>query len=346
MKYIILIAFLHIYSWVADGAVAGSVNGLDDGSVTRDLAELRIDVKEPFTRTDSPKFLDVHFVVKNKSIKVLDVTGACETTVSLFVIDDHGSKTQVWFPPGVEAMLIHTYSILATPGGSKLFACRMSLRTLKEAKGKQLIASVRVLLEDRAEHQLYSDVFKLPPIPSELDESWWVDLGEQNYLEVIPDLSKLWLWGQGVPDSWVMSKPEYQTIRESIWAENLSIPVKIVNISKLDCIAAVDSVRFYVVRATAERMPPVPLKTMRASKPVLKPADSTFASGWSYIRIEDLESQGYKPGDKVVAAVGGRIVNTNKLFECYSAPFGLPLLPPSHPPKGERDKGQRVTPIH
>lgn len=70
------------------------------------------------------------------------------------------------------------------------------------------------------------------------------------------------------------------------------------------------------------------------SKPVLKPGES-ISIGIQWSRSSLLELKGYKPGDKIIAVVYGRIANTNNIFKCCAAPFELPPLANGEPSAGK-----------
>ena len=161
--------------------------------------------------------------------------------------------------------------------------------------------------------QAESDAF---PVPGNLTVPPWVDLGEQTYFLVTPDTTRT-------------------SIQETTEERRVKVifPVTVTNRTNQSYIAATNSVHFYVERNGGGRGAPSGWETTRTTEPVLGPGESAFSTGRCYITSNDLKSQGYKPGDKVIAAVGGKIPNTNQIFECYSAPFELPPLPKSHPPK-------------
>jgi hypothetical protein len=111
----------------------------------------------------------------------------------------------------------------------------------------------------------------------------------------------------------------------------LQISVKVTNPTDHEYIVAPNSVNLYIARDSSKRSAPSPWESLEGAAQVVKPGQSTECVG--HISLKQLESEGYKPGDNLVAAVGGRIPNTNQIFECYSAPFELPPLPKSHPAK-------------
>jgi hypothetical protein len=136
------------------------------------------------------------------------------------------------------------------------------------------------------------------------------------------------------------SEPNYAESIANGWARSMTIPCLIKNESNRDVAIAIDEVDFVLVGDEQEQKRLVRSEReeyLKASSAVLKPGDSisTEASERDYITLRVLENQGYKLGDKMVAIVGGRILNTNQIFQCYSAPFELPPIPKGEPPSGQ-----------
>lgn len=227
--------------------------------------------------------------------------------------------------------------IILKPGESGTYDSISSMETLGFVvdKNTQVCGAITGRLVSTGQlFQSYSDPFS---VPANLAHVPWVDLGERNYFVVKPDTSQSLLDGPGIKDRWIMKKPEYTEMLKSGCATSVLVPVEITNTTNQEYIVATDSVGFYIVREGSGRKPPIPWETINASKPILKPGESATSTGRCYIRLEELKSQGYKQGDKIVAAVGGRIPNTNQIFECYSTPFTLPPLPASRPPGSKNE---------
>ena len=201
------------------------------------------------------------------------------------------------------------------PGESREYESVSYMKTLAFVlkKNKKIFGAIQgYVAGSNQPFESYSEPF---PVPAALATPPWVDLGEQEYFSVKPDLTKA-----TVDDGVIIA------------GGSILFPVKITNTTAQPYIAATDTVSFYIVRDTSKKNPPSPWETIKTSMPVLKPGESAISTGRCYITFNDLKSQGYKEGDKIVAAVGGRLPNTNQIFESYSAPFELPPLPMS-PPK-------------
>jgi len=140
-------------------------------------------------------------------------------------------------------------------------------------------------------------------------------LGSQNYLLITPDLTKT----QSAP----------------------AVPFTVKNVSNQDIIVDINNVVVYLygnVRFNEARARYAVSRYLKISEPILKPGESihddwhavnqTFYALTGY----EMPRERYKPGDKIIYMIGGRISGTDKIFECYSAPFELPPLPQSKPP--------------
>jgi hypothetical protein len=224
----------------------------------------------------------------------------------LMTLDDSGGKVFIEaLRTGVRTGGGPVHRVVLKPGESKTYECDYSLKTLDFIvnKNKKVFGAItgRVARTNQL-FQSYSAPFSIPP---QLLQTPWVDLGEQKYFSVTPDLT--------------------QARIEEGWLEGgaMVIPVKIANVSGPSCILSEHSVGFELVRVSAGKAPP-PWETFKASGPVLKPGDATSWS--SYISLQYLDLSDYKQGEKLVAVVAGRISGTNKVFECYSTPFELPPL--------------------
>ena len=177
-------------------------------------------------------------------------------------------------------------------------------------------------------------------IPSALTTLPWNDLGTQTYLSVTPDLTKAGFSGGSFPVTTLESQqanPNYADWIKNGWAEDVSIPLTVGNTSSQDLVVVIDDVDFYIAGDDSfkqERLRYRHWEYAKASTPILKPGESCSSepTGRSYITLSWLYRRGYKPGDEIIAVVGGRIPGTNNIFECYSAPFKLPPLPKGEPP--------------
>jgi hypothetical protein len=151
------------------------------------------------------------------------------------------------------------------------------------------------------------------------------DLGTRNYLSIAPDLSKLYFSGGNTYEK----SHEYDTLL----VEDINIPVTIKNISNQDL--AVTAERIWIIIAENKKMrEKVAQARLRLrvdpSNFILKPGATISAIAKCNVSwIED--NWGYKLGEKVAIVVDGHVVSTSKVFDCYSAPFELPSLPPGEP---------------
>jgi hypothetical protein len=158
----------------------------------------------------------------------------------------------------------------------------------------------------------YSAPFLVPP---ELTTLPYNDLGTQASLSITLDLTKVGFTGG------------------TAW-----IPITVTNTSNQDLIAANDEIRFYIAGDESKKnamLRDERWEYLKTSTPILKPGESCESTDRDCITLSFLEDDGYKPGDKIIAVVGGRIPGTNNIFECYSAPFELPPLPKGEPPAGK-----------
>lgn len=207
--------------------------------------------------------------------------------------------------------------ILIKPGATGTFDSTFSMETLKfvKEKKKEIFGGITGYTGTNQEFEFYSDPF---PVPANLVTPPWTDLGEQNHFTLTPDMDH------------IVINPH--KLERGIWlGGSVVVPVSIKNASGHPCIE-VGSPVAYVVRDNGKPQPPFQWAAIKTSKPILKPGESITSS--CYINLDDLESQGFKPGDKVVAVVGGRIPNTDQVFQCSSTPFELPPFSMDKPPKG------------
>ena len=300
-------------------------------------AQSKLDVTpELSTATLDNAYANIVFSVKNISAGNLLV----DTRISLMTSDNHGEMVPV------EEFMAHPYPLTASdqtprfvlrPGETGTFNGSGSMKTLAFLleKKKEITGAVRCL--DPATNRIFRSYSAQFAVPAKLTTPPWIDLGEQNYFVVTPDFTRALIYGPQIADPDVIRTPQYSEVLKSGWADMLLFPVEIKNTANQEYVVANDSVRFYIVRGASGRTAPSPWETIKASKQTLKPGETATSTGRCHIRLDKLELEGYKPGDKIVAAVGGRIPNTNQIFECYSAPFVLPPLPASRPHESKPD---------
>lgn len=221
------------------------------------------------------------------------------------------------------------HRIVLKPGESTKYSAVNPMELLSSFSNRKVFGVIAGhIVRTNETFYSYSNPFL---IPLELRSPPWVDLGEQTYLSVTADLLNSLLCGKNIPEMTVLGKRDYAERINGRWGERLQISVKVANATSQEYIAATNSVHIYIVRDSSARSGPSPWESLQGSVQVVKPSQSVDCVG--HISLKQLQSDGYKPGDKLVAAVGGRVPNTNQIFECYSEPFELPPLPPSHPPK-------------
>jgi hypothetical protein len=248
----------------------------------------------------------IPFNATNNSTKDIALALFWDKIDGLVTLDDSGRKVFIEsLRTGVMTGGGSVHRVVLKPGESKTYECDYSLKTLAFVvnKNKKVFGAITGRV-DRTNKlfQSFSAPFSIPP---QLLQTPWVDLGEQKYFSVTPDLTQA-----RVEDGFVKDGA-------------MVIPVKIANVSGQSCLVSEHSVGFDLVRKSSQNPPP-PWETFKASGPELKPGDSTSLS--SYISLEYLNLSDYKKGEKLVAIVGGRISGTNQVFECYSTPFELPPL--------------------
>jgi len=279
----------------------------------------------------------IPFRVENNGIQSVRIIWQRSGAVPLMTFTDSNTRITVARFSGQPNFTgfpgVHPPPVLLNPGETGTFNSPYSMNILAfvAAKHKEIFGGLKgEIVGSNQKFESFSDPF---PVPGNLAKPPWVDLGETNYFSVKADLTKGYVNGGTLPDRVDLSEPDYADRIKSGWAEYILFPVEITNTTGQPYVAAPDSVGFYIAGDSSKRSAPSPWETIKTSEPILKPGESAISSGRCYIRLRDLESQGYKQGDKMVAAVGGRVPNTNQVFECYSAPFELPPLPKSGPPK-------------
>jgi len=217
-----------------------------------------------------------------------------------------------------------SFPVILKPGASGTFNSYSPTKDLQllQGKGKMVYAEVTgQIVRTGGFFHSYSAPFTISP---NLITPPWSDLGEKDYLAVAPDLEHIFFSAPMTAED---------KTRDPTWSAGpaVTIEVKITNTTGQSIIAANDSIVFYVERGAAIRKAPSQWETIRPPGRLLMPGASTLSTGRCYINWIDWAEMNYKSGDKIVAAVGGRIPNTNQIFECYSAPFELPPLPNPHP---------------
>jgi len=170
MKTVALILFVYICFGITKVVRADPPNISVKAVAIRNLAELKIDIKEPFTKDVEPERIGIRFVLKNKSKQDLYFGYMGQATVSLYTIDDNGKRTRVWLPPGAFNDGSVRLDVIKA-GESDSFVNSLKLDVLKEVVGKSVIASVRVSSPgDTEKSEVFSDIFKMPSLPVNINK--------------------------------------------------------------------------------------------------------------------------------------------------------------------------------
>jgi hypothetical protein len=258
----------------------------------------------------------IPFDLKNDSDRTVEILCTGQLIDGLAIVDQAGEKRFIQdlhgslshFQKSGRVFLITLKPGETTPGFSSVYR----VETLRNVTGRKVFGVLSGSIGDQM-FRSYSAPFLIPPALTTLPFN---DLGTQTYLSIIPDLTKAdFSGGTG-------------------W-----IPITVTNTSNQDIIVANDEIRFYIAGNETKRVALLRderWEYLKTSTPVLKPGESCGITGRDYITLRFLEDDGYKPGDKIIAVVGGRIPGTNNIFECYSAPFELPPLPKGEPPAGKK----------
>jgi hypothetical protein len=168
--------------------------------------------------------------------------------------------------------------------------------------------------------------FMVPPVLAPVP---WNDLGEQNYLLITPDVTKV-----------QRADPIYADSIKNGWAEDMMVPFVVKNTSNQDIMVLMEGIDYYILgkKKINDDMKRVGwLFLLQISEPEFKAVcppslkHEESVSRDSRLNLSRLKDDGYEPGDKIVAVVYGLIANTNKVFECRSDPFELPPLPRGEP---------------
>jgi hypothetical protein len=301
--------------------------------------------------------MEIPFTVKNNSDKDIEFEQDGWNYIAGLAIVDQDGKTRFIadFLSGLEGSRAagETYSgpgpgwIVLKPGEtSSLCSSASSVDMLGEVTGSRIFGVVLARIAGTKKIFVsYSAPFL---VPQALTPEPWNDLGRQDYLSITPDLMNANFWDEKLPKGTVKGHNvlTYADLIKSggeEWLEIPFIPLKVKNLSNQDVIVTINCACFYIAGDEAfrgERMRSMGSNYLHASKRLLKPGESISnkSTGSDVLFVLGRpEHKGYKPGDKIVVVVGGRIPGTNNVFECYSAPFELPLLPKGDtPPAGKQ----------
>ena len=256
---------------------------------------------------------EIPFIVQNKTTNTINIRGFHGRAAVLMTLNDLGERTTVARfseQDSVPYSANQNTPVLLRPGETGTFNCPFSMETLAFVAARNHKIFGAIPYENVGTKQRFICYSALFQVPADLAKPPWVDLGAQSYLAVIPDIAKIVFQGDFV-----------------------LIPVTITNTTSKPYLPNSGFALFSLARSGTNREGPSPWETYKDAGPVLKPGDSVEVEGRSYTTITILKAEGYRQGDKVFAAVGGRVPNTNEVFECYSAPFELPPFPKPSSPK-------------
>jgi hypothetical protein len=206
--------------------------------------------------------------------------------------------------------------VILQPGQTGTFNSFCSMETLSflKSKNKKVFGETSGRSVDTKES--FGPCFSEPfSIPNSLTQVPWNNLGMQNYFTVTPDTSNISI--------------NPHKLDQGVWSRGwVDVPITIKNTSGQPLIA-LEGVSLSGVPVKEKSLPRY-WAAIKVTKPLLMSGESISTNCET-----DLDAlEGYKPGDKAVAVVQGRVPNTNQVFECYSAPFELPPLPTDKQPKG------------
>lgn len=232
--------------------------------------------------------------------------------------------------------------IVLKPGETRSLAVpNYNISMILRLRDKKVFGVVEGFLVDtKKTFTSYSAPFS---IPGSVLNAPWDDLGVCDYLSVTPDLTGIVFGGtrgdfRTEPAGIQRKEPDYAERIKNGWAETIFLPVSIKNASAYKLVVNANDIRYYVVgdeKTEDKAKEQQGWWMVKLTAPVVAPGESISSetSGRDDIPIKYFEDMGCKPGDQLVAVVDGRIADTNKVFECLSAPFMLPPLPKGEPPK-------------
>jgi fibronectin type 3 domain-containing protein len=228
----------------------------------------------------------------------------------------------------------HQDQIVLKPGDSTTLYARYSQEDMDAVvrDSKPLVGMIEATIV--SSNQMFRSISQQFPSSSEMGKGW-VDLGENAFLAIAPDPDKAVVHGGTFQYSLPVFKAGYNDLIKTGWAETIDVPVNIANASGQNLLVNSRCVRSFIVREGSGRISPPPWELLESSGTMIQVGSQVGGLNAS-IFLRDLVKDGYRPGDKIVVSIGGRIPDTNRIFVCYSAPFELPSLP-SGPPKSELD---------
>jgi hypothetical protein len=287
----------------------------------------------------------IPFAVKNNSGKdiVIRDQGIGGGTVDLAFVDHAGEvkSLQDFLYPGDFGMAGKMMVVMRSeingrgparqftlkPGETSTFSSDYCTEMLGAVTGRKLFGVLHGYIPSANTRVEFSSApFVVPPA---LAPEPWNDLGEQNYLLITPDFTKV-----------QRADPTDADSIKNGWAEAVIVPFVVKNTSNQDIMALIEGIDYYILgkKKINDDMKRVGWwfllqisepEFKAVCPPSLKPGESVSSA--SRCKLSRLEDDGYKPGDKIIAVVYGLIANTNKVFECHSTPFDLPPLPKGEP---------------
>ena len=271
----------------------------------------------------------IPFTVKNISSEDVVFTENWRIVVDLMTIDEAGKmvaiedfrdshRTRFYSGPGPSPIVLK-------PGETGTYNSQFSMATMAFVLGKNKKIFGKILGRTLHTNRLFDACSDQFAIPVELARPPWDDLGEQSYFSITVDENKPDIRYSGTKKS-----PE----GSQYWAV-VMFPIKITNTTGQPLLVNAIHVSFCRVEGVRKSTPDLwelvgdmqivarPNKDLT----LLKPGESVRAGGRSYIIMWNNLPDEWKKGDTLVVGVAGRIPDTNKVFECYSEPFGFPEIP-------------------
>ena len=336
IKSICALIFLSLYMSESGNAQSHLLEG-----VSKNYLTLTPDLKAATLINGRAK---IPFTIKNNYTEDILLVKTRNAIDALLTLNDSGEECFVEsFPSSNPGRVRGGYSsqVVLKPGESRIYYADYSMEMLNAIGNRQVFGAItgRVVSTEEMFQSFSAPFF----VPQELKSPPWVDLGMQTYLSVTVDLNNSQVYGGNITEMAVLGQTDLAERTKGRWAEKLQISIKVKNTTGLEYIAA----HVWVNLASSQGSSPSPWEIKRLSpwginRPspwealqgegkVVKPGQS--ADFDAILHLKQLEYEGYKTGDKMVAVVGGRIPNTNQIFACSSEPFELPPLPACHPPK-------------
>jgi hypothetical protein len=273
----------------------------------------------------------IPFTVKSDSTDDIVFMPDWYGVVRLMTTDDSGNAVSIEDFRDPHRIRMHSgprpHPVVLKPGQTGTYDSHFSMETLAfvAAKNKKIFGEIPGhTTHTNQSFDAHSASF---PIPPELAKPPWNDIGMQNFLAVTVDSTK--------PDFQISGSKKSPEPGSQSWAF-LTFPIKITNTTTQPLLVNSARVTFFKGKQNRKSVPdlwelvmgmkPVPGPNEYSSElTLLKPGESVEAGG--YITMWNNLPDEWKKGEPLFVGVAGRIPDTNKVFESYSAPFGFPAEP-------------------